>query len=102
MEETIHELKTDPEVFEAVFEKKKGYEIRFDDRGYQVGDLLRLLETTYTGAEMKEGAPLKYTGRKVVHRITHILRGPVYGLMPGWVILNMNLNTGLRCGHSTK
>jgi hypothetical protein len=54
---------------------------------YQVGDLLVLKETQHTGEEMRQGAPLQYTGRQVTRRITHIQTG--YGLLPGWAILSV-------------
>ncbi len=84
-----HELKTDPEAFVAVRLGKKTYEIRKDDRDFKFGDELRLRETVHTGAEMAQGQPLVYTGREVQACITHVLRGPVYGLMEGWVILSI-------------
>ena len=34
----IHELKTLPEYFDAVFMGKKNFEIRKNDRDYKVGD----------------------------------------------------------------
>ena len=85
-----HELKTDPKVFEAVFTGAKTYEIRKDDRGFSVGDVLILKETTHSGAEMKAGAPLVYTGRSVLVSVSHILRGPIYGLEDGWVLLSFS------------
>lgn len=84
----IHELKTDPIVFQAVYDGLKRFEIRFDDRGFQVGDSLILRETRYTGQEMKEGMPLEYTGNTILFEVKYILRGPVYGLKEGWVILS--------------
>lgn len=87
----LHRLKTDPAVFEAVVTGKKTYEIRFDDRGYQVGDVLVLRETAATGEEMKNGAPLIYTGREYTDQVSHILRGPCYGLADGWVILSFGV-----------
>ena len=39
---TIHQLKTDPIPFTAVAEGFKTHEIRLDDRGYKVGDVLEL------------------------------------------------------------
>lgn len=86
---TTHTLKTDPEVFQAVVAGLKTYEIRKDDRGFQVGDTLDLLETVSTGAEMAAGAPLEYTGGQWMVEVTHILRGPVYGLADGWVIMSI-------------
>ncbi len=73
----IHTLKTDPEVFEAVLLGLKKYEIRFNDRGFRVGDDLCLSETKYTGQEMEAGKPLVYTARTVNKTIAHILHGPI-------------------------
>jgi len=84
-----HELKTDPEVFQAVWDDLKTYELRKNDRNFEVGQLLKLKETKSTGAEMKEGAPLVYTGRTVTAEVTHVLNGPIYGLAEGWCILSM-------------
>jgi len=85
----VHELKTDPEVFQANLDGRKPYEIRFDDRGYEVGDILILRETEFTGEEMNEtGKPLVYTGRRKELDVRYILRGPIYGLAEGWVIMS--------------
>lgn len=83
-----HALKTDPEVFDAVAAGLKTFEIRKDDRGYEVGDILYLERTRFTGAEMSDGKPLEYTGEKAVVEVSHILRGPLYGLQENWVILS--------------
>ena len=84
-----HTLKTDHAAFQAVAAGLKTFEIRKDDRGFQVGDRLDLLETVSTGAEMAAGAPLEYTGGQVWVFVTHILRGPIYGLADGWVVLSV-------------
>lgn len=86
----MHELKTDPEVFDAVFRGDKTYEIRFNDRDYKVGDMLVLRETVHTGEEMKTGKPLIYTKRSICKYVSHILKGPIYGLADGWVILSLS------------
>ena len=83
-----HSLKTDPEVFEAVLLGLKKYEIRFNDRNFQVGQDLCLSETVHTGEEMKKGASLIHTGRVVTKTISHILKGPAYVLKDGWVIMS--------------
>ena len=83
-----HILKTDKEVFQASWDKKKTYEIRFDDRNFQSGDELLIVETLYTGEEMKNGRPLIYTGRGIQQLVTHKLKN-MYGLVPGWCILSV-------------
>jgi len=76
-------------MFNEVVLGHKTFDIRFDDRGYREGDLLVLRETRSTGEEMRAGAPLDYTGRDCARIVTHILRGPIYGLKEGWVIMSI-------------
>jgi hypothetical protein len=84
----LHELKTDPEVFDAVAERRKTHEIRYNDRGFAVGDTLVLRKTRFTGDQMREhGWPLDYVGKPLYRTVTHVLEG--YGLLPGWVILSI-------------
>lgn len=90
-----HTLKTDPDVFEAVFTGVKTFEIRKDDRGYKDGDHLLLRETENSGQEMAKGAPLKFTGRLIQAHVMYVLRGPVYGLEEGWVIMSIHVNERL-------
>ncbi len=84
-----HILKTDQEAFQAVLSGAKTFEIRLNDRGYAVGDVLGLRETRFTGAEMRAGAPLVYTGRECLRFISHVLTG--YGLADGWCCLSFRL-----------
>lgn len=83
----IHELKTDSEVFQAVVEGRKTFEIRFNDRDFKVGDELVLLETIHTGEQMKQGKPLLYSGNELRKTVSYVLSG--YGLQDGWVILGI-------------
>jgi len=87
MVNTSHELKCDPGTFQVVLEGRKGWEMRKDDRDYQVGDAVVLCETTKTGEELAAGAPLLYTGRKAEGTVTYKLTG--YGLRDGWCILSI-------------
>lgn len=77
-----HELKTWQSYFHALEDGTKNFEIRRDDRGFRVGDILRLRETEYgSGA---------YTGREVRREITYILRREEdLGLMDGFAILSL-------------
>lgn len=88
-----HSLKCDSEAFIAVMEGRKTHEIRFDDRGYRVGDVLWLMETAYSAAEMRAGAPALFTGREIRRIVSHVLTG--YGLVPGWVCLSLSLSLSL-------
>lgn len=82
-------LKTDPKCFEASWNGVKNWEIRVNDRGFQIGDHLHLKETVYTGIEMQSGSPLCYTGRQIKCEVTFILEG--YGLQKDWVILSTKI-----------
>lgn len=85
----IHELKTDSPVFCETLKGTKTYEVRLNDRGYRIGDRLRLKETRYTGEEMKFGYPLVYTRRECLVKVVQLLQGPIYGLKEGWVIMGI-------------
>lgn len=82
----LHRLKTDPAVFDDVEGNRKTHEIRFNDRNFAVGDRLELLKTQYSGEEMRNGAPLIYTGDVCYRTVSHVLSG--YGLDKDWVILS--------------
>lgn len=81
----LHELKTFPEFFEAVRTGLKTAELRSNDRGFMVGDVLRLVEQQ----EAHREAPL--TGRAVDVLVTHIVDGMQFGLMAGYVMLSFRL-----------
>lgn len=87
-----HILKTDPQPYQDVHDGRKKFELRKDDRPFEVEDELVLHETRFTGAQMKadpEAYPLQYTGRFNIVTVTHLLRGPIYGLAEGWVIMSI-------------
>jgi hypothetical protein len=58
-----HKLKIDTEYFEAVLNEKKNFEIRFNDRNFQIEDIVILQEIT----ENRE-----YTGREITATISYI------------------------------
>lgn len=61
-----HHLKCWPEYFDAVYHNIKPFEVRRNDRNYQVGDILVLQEYD---PDIDE-----YTGRETRQRATYILR----------------------------
>lgn len=74
---TTHHLKTLPPYFQAVKAGLKTAELRKDDRGFTVGDVLILEE--WDGA---------YTSRKLTRVVTHIVRGGEW-LSEGYCMLSM-------------
>lgn len=55
---TTHELKCWPSFFQAILDDRKRFELRVNDRNYQVGDVLHLREWNpeleqYTGREIR-------------------------------------------------
>jgi hypothetical protein len=84
-----HTLKTDPAVYDRSAMGRKPWEIRLNDRDYQVGDTVTLQETKHSGAEMQQGAPLEFTGNEITGQITYVLRGPKYGLADGWCVFSV-------------
>ena len=84
-----HELKTDPEPFNDIIEGRKTFEIRWNDRNFQVGDRLILRQTKHTAIEMLEGAPLIYTGAFWSVDVIGILHGPAYGIDKGYCVMSL-------------
>ena len=76
-----HELKILPEYFEAVLDGVKTFELRRDDRNFQVGE----------GIELKEFDGEKYTGREVPVEIVYKLDGGNFGLEKGYCILGIKI-----------
>ncbi len=78
--DVIHELKIWPEPYAAVATGLKEFEVRLDDRDYQVENTLWLREwdpvtQAYTDAPM------------LFRRVVYVHRG--LGMLPGFVVLGM-------------
>lgn len=94
---TEHDLKSWPEFFGPILSGAKTFELRKNDRGYKVGDLLRLREYEPVIGEWdnRHGAGT-YTGREIVKRVSYIMDGvgtggiaPLKGLASGYCILGL-------------
>ncbi len=92
----IHEVKTNKEYFEAACNGVKPFTIRFDDRNYAVGDILRKIEieTVYDGpTNTKFVNPfdftVKATGRTADFEITYKLENISFGLKQGYCIMGL-------------
>lgn len=69
-EVTTHTLKTWTDFFQAIVDGRKNFEVRYNDRGFQAGDYVRLVEvdSRYTS---------RSTGRIIDARIGYVLSQPV-------------------------
>lgn len=82
----FHELKTWPAFFEAVMSGSKTFEIRRDDRGFGVCDVLALREW--------DPAEQRYSGRALTVEVSYVLRNAVnFGLREGFAVLGLNVAT---------
>lgn len=83
---SVHPLKCWPEYFRAILDGRKRFEVRRDDRGFALGDVLALLEYD---PETNE-----YTRRTVWVRVIYIIRGDTMppGLVcPGAVVMGIEI-----------
>ena len=76
----IHELKTIPDIWDALKTGVKTFDVRFNDRGFAVNDTLRLFRGT-----SREWMEMEYLDRKV----TYILAGGQFGIEPGYVVMGL-------------
>ena len=77
-----HRLKTWPEFFKAVADGRKKFELCKNERGFEPGDLLELVE--YDPQQKREtgAAP-------IICKAGYILRGPCFGLEAGFCIIQI-------------
>jgi len=77
----IHELKTWPEYYSEVLWGNKKFEVRKNDRKFQVNDVLLV----------KEYDPYiqEYTHREMTVKVDYILDGGSHGLEEGYVIMSI-------------
>ena len=87
MSRKYHYLKTETEYFQAVEKGKKKFELRKNDRNFEVYDMV-ILEETIEG--IKTGRQLRPL------EIMYILKGGKYGLDDGFCIINWQLFFWLR------
>lgn len=75
-----HELKTWTQYFEEVWDRVKTFEVRKNDRNFQVGDTLILKEWN----QFRQ----TFTGRKMSVKVTYILDDPEF-VKEGYVIMGI-------------
>ena len=75
-----HELKTHPQEFQAVLNGLKTFEVRKNDRGFNVGDELRLIEYNQE---------TKRYGSYCIRSIKYIMHGPKFGVEKGYCAMSI-------------
>jgi hypothetical protein len=90
MEEKIHKLKTWNSFFDDVWEEKKTFDIRKNDRDFKEGDVLELIEIH----PFDDGE----SGRRIQARVEGVCPLNAFGLMDerfsalkGWVVLSISI-----------
>ncbi len=73
-----HELKLIQPYFEDVWNGTKTFELRKNDRNFQVGDLVALREFDILKQD--------FLDRHIAVKITYVLQGGIYGLEKGYCI----------------
>ncbi|MDK1020213.1 MAG: ASCH/PUA domain-containing protein [Candidatus Hydrogenedentes bacterium] len=82
----LHDLKIWPEHYDVVVDGRKRFELRRDDRDFQVGDTLMLREWCLETET--------YTGRSVLVRVAFVLReAEPFGLMEGFCAISIELES---------
>jgi ASC-1-like (ASCH) protein len=76
-----HLLKILPEYFEEVVKGNKTFEVRKNDRGFKVGEILILAEYCTTMQS--------FTGRVIEKKVTYILEGGSFGVEKGFVVMGL-------------
>ena len=81
MSGTIHELKIAAPYYDAVLSGDKNFEIRFNDRGFQKGDTVKLVATLQnsTRRDLDRSEPLFF-------KITYVTN---FAQKEGWVVFGM-------------
>lgn len=77
-----HELKTWPDYFYRIFSGQKRFEVRKNDRDFQIGDVLYLKEYDPETGE--------YTGRELFKNVTYVLKGGQFGIVDGYCVMSIS------------
>lgn len=76
----LHKLKLDIAYCDAVLNGDKNFEIRYNDRGYQKGDIIEFIA-------VKDGRSITHDINNRTYKITYVING--YGLKDNWVVFGI-------------
>ena len=84
MDSKIHELRCDFELFPDCVEGRKRFDIRKNDRGFRVGDVLKMLQTNRHDRD-------SYTGHHAFFSVDYIIQDSNYGLKDGYCVMGITM-----------
>lgn len=92
-----HHLKTVDPYYHAIADGTKTFEVRKDDRGFKVGDILHLhyFDPALCDGRCPADDPLArarcvaYLGSSRTFEITYVYGGEIGGIEPGYVVLGL-------------
>ena len=84
MKNAVHFLKTWHEFFEDSLKGLRNFEVRKNDRGFKIGDIL-ILEEWFPPPNF-QGV---YSGRGLARTVTYILPGGQFGIADDYVVLEV-------------
>lgn len=77
-----HQLKINTEFFDQVVSGMKTFEIRLNDRNYEVGDTF----------DLQEWDGMEFTNRSASGKINYIFTDYEFGLQPNWCVFSFTIN----------
>ena len=85
-----HELKTWPNQFRAILDGRKCFEVRHNDRDFDVGDTLLLKEYDPSPYSSEKYLGVRgYTRRELRVRVTYMLHGGQFGLPANMCVMSI-------------
>jgi hypothetical protein len=79
---STHELKSWPSCFAAVKAGNKPFDVRENDRNFQLGDKLLLREY--------DPETEQFTGHTITRWVSYVLEGGAFGVQPNWCVLGFS------------
>lgn len=78
-----HDLRTWKPYFQEVWDGKKKFEVRKNDRDFKVGDILTLMEYDHKQDQ--------FTDRWLQANVDYILFGGTFGVESGYVVMSLTI-----------
>lgn len=82
----LHKLKCATSYFRAIERGEKTFEVRLNDRGFSVGDILELVEQREV--RIKDGVRIE-DGDTLRTRVTYLLSGGQFGIAADHVVMSV-------------